>query len=136
MKLGLRLLLALWAGLLVAVGAVAAPTLFHELADRHLAGQLAGALFRVVTLLSIGIAAVLAAAARGRPGAGAGPLRLALPPLLLGLAEWGIRPLLEAARGQAGVAGDAFALWHGVSTLLYVAATAAVVALLVGELRR
>ena len=133
MKLGLRLLLALWAGLLVAVGAVVAPTLFHELADRHLAGQLAGALFRVVTLLSIGIATLLAVAARGRPGPGAGPLRVALPALLLALAEWAIRPLLEAARGQAG---DAFALWHGASTLLYVAATAAVVALLVGELRR
>ena len=134
MKLGLRLLLALWAGLLVAVGAVAAPTLFHELADRHLAGQLAGAMFRVATLLSIGIAALLVVAARGRPGPG--PLRLALPALLLALADWGIRPLLEAARGQAGAAGAAFALWHGVSTLLYVVATAAVVALLVGELRR
>ncbi len=136
MRLGLRLLLALWAGLLVAVGALAAPVLFHELTDRRLAGQLAGAMFRVVTLLSIGIAALLAAAVRGRPGPGAGPFRFALPALLLALAEWGIRPLLEAARAPAGVAGNAFALWHGVSTLLYVAATIAVVALLVGELRR
>ena len=136
MRLARRLLLSLWAGMLVAVGGLAAPTVFHELADRHLAGQLAGAMFRVVTFGSLALAALLAIAALSRPGAGAAPLRLAAPALLLALSEWGIRPLIEAARSAAGVASGTFALWHGVSTLLYVGATAAVVALLVAELRR
>jgi hypothetical protein len=58
------------------------------------------------------------------------------PVLLLASSEWLVRPLLEAARAAGGSASGQFALWHGVSTLLYVAATAWIVATLAAELRR
>ena len=135
MRLASRLLLSLWAGVLLALGAVAAPMLFHELADRHLAGQLAGAMFRAATIGSLPVAALLAVAA-WRQRSRSGPAAFMLPALLLAISEWGIRPLLEAARAEVGASATAFVLWHGVSTLLYAGATVVVVALLVAELRR
>ncbi len=47
------LLVTLWAGSLWAVGYLAAPTLFATLADRTLAGTIAGSLFRVESWLSL-----------------------------------------------------------------------------------
>ena len=139
MKVGARLVLSLWAGGLVTVGGVVAPTLFATLDDRHLAGQIAGSLFRVATLGSVLLCLLLLLLERR--GQVSRPPRRQLvgrvaPVLLLGLSEWGVRPLLEAARAAGGSASGEFALWHGVSTLLYVAATAWVVATLASELRR
>lgn len=55
-----RLLIAtLWVGVLWTVGFVVAPTLFATLADRALAGTIAGSLFRVVAWLSLACAVVL-----------------------------------------------------------------------------
>ena len=53
------LLATLWVGVLWAVGFLVAPTLFATLADRALAGAIAGNLFRVVAWLSLAIGAVL-----------------------------------------------------------------------------
>ncbi len=139
MRVGPRLLLSLWAGGLVTIGAVVAPTLFATLDDRHLAGQIAASLFRVATFGSILIGLLLlllegrlqVARPSGRRLIG----RVA-PVLLLAASEWLVRPLLEAARAAGGAGSAAFAAWHGLSTLLYLAATAWVVATLVGELRR
>ncbi len=51
---GLRtLLVTLWVGSLWAIGYLAAPTLFATLADRMLAGSIAGSLFRVEAWLSV-----------------------------------------------------------------------------------
>jgi hypothetical protein len=111
-RLARRLLLALWAGVLVTLGAIVAPVLFVTLADRQLAGRIAGELFRVATWGSVASAA-----------------------LLLGASEWLVRPLLEAARAAGGAGGAAFAAWHGVSSALYLAATLWLVAELVRELR-
>jgi Domain of unknown function (DUF4149) len=133
-RLARRLLLAVWAGLLLATGAVAAPTLFAVLDDRHLAGRVAGSLFRVTTMVSAGIAALLVILAAGAKNPGS-PRRAAGavgPAILLAASVWLVRPLLEAARG----AGAAFGAWHAVSSALYWTATAWVAAELVGELRR
>lgn len=55
-----RILIAtLWVGVLWTVGFIVAPTLFSTLADRALAGTIAGNLFRVVAWLSVACAAVL-----------------------------------------------------------------------------
>jgi hypothetical protein len=57
-----RLLIAtLWVGALWATGFIVAPTLFATLADRALAGTIAGSLFRVIAWLSVVCAAALLA---------------------------------------------------------------------------
>jgi hypothetical protein len=132
-RLARRLLLALWAGVLVTLALIVAPLLFATLADRHLAGVIAGTLFRIATLLSLPLALALAAWPSAPPGRGR--LWPLAPALLLAASEWGVRPLLEAARLAGGAAGGAFAAWHALSTALYLAATAVVVALLVQALR-
>lgn len=137
MRLARRLLLALWAGVLVTLGAIVAPVLFVTLADRQLAGRIAGELFRVATWGSVASAALLLALAMRapRPDAAARSVGVVGPALLLGASEWLVRPLLEAARAAGGAGGAAFAAWHGVSSALYLAATLWLVAELVRELR-
>lgn len=55
-----RLLIAtLWVGALWTTGFIVAPTLFATLADRALAGTIAGSLFRVIAWLSIVCAVLL-----------------------------------------------------------------------------
>ena len=137
MRLARRLLTALWAGLLLTVAAVVAPALFAVLADRHVAGSVAGHLVLIVTVLSAAIAAALVVLAAREPGPAARARQLAAvgPAILLSSSEWLVRPLIEAARAAGGVDGRAFAAWHGVSSGLYWAATIWVVATLVRELR-
>ena len=139
MRAGPRLILSLWAGGLVTLGGVVAPTLFATLDDRHLAGRIAGSLFHVATLGSVLVCALLLLLERrlqvSRP-TGRQLLGRVAPVLLLAVSGWVVRPLLEAAREAGPAASGAFAVWHGVATLLYVAATAWVVATLLTELRR
>lgn len=130
-----RIAVALWAGLLVTVGALVAPTLFRVLPDRALAGLVAGELFHLVTLLSVPAAAL--AFLLHAPGPG--PLRSrgwALVPAALLLAnEYALRPVMDAARA-AGRVTPAFMAWHGLSAALYAAATLVALLLLVREARR
>ena len=137
MSLARRLLLALWAGALVAVGGLVAPTLFAILPDRHLAGFIAGELFRRLTLGSfiVALALVLIGGGAGAAGRPARRLLPLVPAALLAFSEYAVRPLLEAARAGAGAGSPAFIAWHGVSTLLYLAATVVAVWLLVRELK-
>jgi hypothetical protein len=125
-----RLVLGLWSGMLVTVGAISAPVLFIALPERALAGRVAGLEFRVVALVSLLLALLLALMEPrtvGRPRR----FRVLVPAALLALMEL-IHPLVERARGDA----DAFALWHGLATLLYVLAAGLVLALWVEEERR
>jgi hypothetical protein len=137
-RLARRLLLAAWAGLLVAIGGVVAPTLFVVLADRHLAGLVAGSLFRTATAISAGAAALLVmlAVRAQAPGARAREARAAGPAIVLLFSEWLVRPMLEAARDAGGAGGAAFGLWHAVSSGLYWVATVWVAVELVRELGR
>jgi hypothetical protein len=139
-SLARRLLLALWAGLLVTVGGLVAPTLFAVVPDRPLAGLIAGELFRRTTLISLALAVALLVLVRlgakgGDLARGAAGARMLPPAGLLALSEYAVRPLLEAARASGGAGSSAFAAWHGVAALLYSAATLWTVALLVAELR-
>jgi hypothetical protein len=124
------MVLALWAGSLVTVCAIAAPSLFAVLPDRHAAGQVAARLFlietvigviasacffvafatnRVVTPRSVAILIVIAAA---------GPL----------LSEVALDPLMESARRAGDMAR--FGALHGLSALLFgVACVCSVIAL-------
>ncbi len=137
MTLARRLLLALWAGLLVGIGGLVAPTLFAILANRVVAGGIAAELFRRTTFVSIAVALVLCLVA---PVARAGAARLwRLAPLgpaaLLALGEFAVKPMLEAARAASGPAGRAFIAWHATSAALFALATLIVMALLVRELK-
>jgi hypothetical protein len=129
-----RVVVALWAGLLLTVGALVAPALFRVLPERALAGLVAGELFHLVTLLSVPAAAVAFLLHAG----GAGPLRhrawSLVPALLLLANEYALRPVMEAARA-AGRVTPAFMAWHALSAALYAAATVVALLLLVREAR-
>ena len=138
MKLLRELLLSLWAGLLVSIGALVAPTLFAILANRVVAGGIAAELFRRTTFVSIAVALALCALDRGRGAAAVRWRRFAplAPAALLALGEFAVKPVLEAARAASGPAGRAFIAWHAVSGTLFAVATLLVVALLVVDLKR
>ena len=118
-----RLLLVLWAGSLWSVSWVTWD-LFHTQGDRHLAGMLAAPLFSIETYLGVAVAAwalVLPVRAAFLWGYAAAAL--------LALNEWGLRPVMAAARAHGAVAGLTFGAWHGVSALLYVLACLALLRL-------
>ncbi|MEM9058409.1 MAG: DUF4149 domain-containing protein [Pseudomonadota bacterium] len=120
-----RVLVTAWVGSLWAVGYVVAPQLFATLDDRTLAGGIAGGLFETQTWISITCGALLlllyGVSRRKRQY---GDLRLWLVIVMLALmaaSEWLLGPLMaDAERGSR-----AFALLHGASALLYLAASVA-----------
>jgi hypothetical protein len=126
----LRLLVAcLWAGSLWTVGYLVAPTLFATLADRVLAGTIAGSLFRIESWLCLGCGAVfivLTLAARTAP---VSKLALYLALAMLASAAvnlFGLMPAMAEMREAAGSAGvmasemrSRFGMLHGVSMGVY-----------------
>jgi hypothetical protein len=136
------LAVTLWAGALWAIGLLAAPLLFKMIADRTLAGSVAGRMFRYVALLGIGCGLYLLLFRLARFGSHA--LRQAffwIVFLMLALTlvgEFGVQPILAALKQQAGaqavmesVFRDRFAAWHGVASVLYVIECALAVPLVV-----
>ena len=122
--------IALWVGSLWAIGAIAAPTLFYSIADRALAGSVAGQMFEWVAWLSIVCAAYLLlflVVRRGLAVFRSGVFWLVLVMLLLTLAGYyGVQPILAQLRADAlprqimeSTLRDRFATWHGVSSGLY-----------------
>lgn len=122
--------LVLWVGGLWAIGYIAAPTLFAELADRQLAGNLAGELFRWIAWVGMVAGVYLLLFRLGRHGFPA--LRQAyfwivLVMLLLTLGQhFGIQPIMQALKDQAmpqavmeSAFRSRFAAWHGVSSVVY-----------------
>lgn len=131
--------LALWAGALVTVGGLVAPTLFRVLPERALAGLVAGELFRLVTWVSVAAAVAVFCLRSAAPGAERGVLASrgwSLAPAALLLAnELAVRTLMERTR-EAGQVTAAFLAWHAASAALYALATLVALALLWRELRR
>ena len=122
--------LTLWAGSLWTVCAIAAPTAFAVLDDRHAAGRVAGRLFEIETWLGAVCALLLFATALVHK-----PLALRLgPPWLIAataaaplVSELVLSPMMAAARAANDV--SRFGLLHGVSAVLFVAAALAALAL-------
>lgn len=122
-----RVIPGLWAGILCAVGYLAAPVLFAVLESRATAGLLAGKMFTVATLCSLGLAGVFLLATRRGSGAWRHRVLAVLAAGLLAVNEWGLRPVMEAARLADGTPGPGFGALHGLSAVLWLAATALVI---------
>lgn len=131
-----RLLMAtFWVGMLWTVGFVVAPTLFATLADRALAGTIAGGLFRVVAWLSLACAIVLFVLLLPRRGEDRGVRSLLY--LIAGMAictllgYFCLQPYMATLReamhaaasidaAQLAEAKKHFGILHGISTVFYV----------------
>ena len=121
-------LAAVWAGIMFAVGGLAAPSLFMVL-ERELAGKAAGRIFTLEAKLSLGLAMVLFMIERRRTrdqmeageagSAMTGNLLFILGALFLAIfGEFVMHPMIEAAKaGQ--VTPLSFGALHGVSSVLY-----------------
>ena len=123
-------LLVLWVGGLWAIGYIAAPTLFAELSDRQLAGNLAGEFFKWIAWVGIIAGAYLLVFRLGRQGFQAlkqAYFWIVLVMLLLTLGQhFGIQPVMQALKDQAmpqavmeSAFRSRFAAWHGVSSVVY-----------------
>jgi hypothetical protein len=124
--------LTLWVGGLWAIGFLVAPTLFAALAsDRQLAGLLAGKLFALIGWVGLGCASYLLLHTVLRTGTIAvrrWTFWLLIGMLLLtAINLFGIQPLLAQIKADAlprqaieSVLSQRFAIWHGVSGVVYV----------------
>ncbi|HIV72225.1 MAG TPA: DUF4149 domain-containing protein [Candidatus Aquabacterium excrementipullorum] len=121
-------LAGLWAGIIVGVGAVSAPSLFAVL-ERAQAGTGAGRIFAVEALVSLAIAVVLFVLERGRVrdriekgeklSAMSGPLLLVLAALFLTVfGHFALTPMIQSAKaGQPTPLS--FGALHGISAALF-----------------
>ena len=119
-----------WVGGLWAVGYLVAPSLFHYLNDRALAGMLAGRMFYWINWVGMVCGAWLLVFRLGRLGGGAlrqGFFWIALVMLLLTVAQhFGIQPVIQQLKEQAlpkdvmeSLFRDRFQTWHGISSAVY-----------------
>ncbi|MQY51172.1 DUF4149 domain-containing protein [Rhodocyclus tenuis] len=128
------LALTLWVGGLWSIGYLVAPTLFATLADRQLAGAIAGKLFQLIGWIGFGCAAYLILHALMRQGAQA--LRrwsfwlLVLMVVLALIGQFGVQPVIAQLKAESAsraalegaadmVLKDRFATWHGIASVLY-----------------
>ena len=123
-------LAGLWAGVIVGVGGIAAPSLFSVFDDRHMAGLGAGRIFSVEAKVSLALAMVLFVIERRRvrdlaETKGEGTLGMTTQLLLvLGalfltvFGQFAIHPMIEAAKvGQPTPLS--FAALHGISAGMF-----------------
>ncbi|MCB5184878.1 DUF4149 domain-containing protein [Methylobacillus gramineus] len=124
------IVITLWVGALWTVGYIVAPTLFHQLSDRQLAGTIAGKLFEIVAYVGFASAFYLLLHRLMRVGTSAlkqGFFWAVFVMLLLALAgHFGIQPLMAALKAQAmpadvmnSVFSSRFKTWHGVASVAY-----------------
>jgi hypothetical protein len=125
-----KIAVTLWVGGLWAIGYIAAPVLFSQLADKQLAGNLAGVMFTAIAYIGMVCGFYLLIHRLAQFGATA--LKQAffwavLVMLLLTLGiHFGIQPIMEGLKEQAmpkavmqSMFSDRFARWHGVSSIVY-----------------
>lgn len=136
------LVMAIWLGSQMAIGYIAAPVLFSQLADRTLAGELAGAMFSVMAWVSLACSAylLLYLTAIKRRGVFRSSVFWLVTFMLCitVISHFGIQPLMAQLKHDAhplpvmeSAFHDRFALWHGVSGGLYLLQTMLGVALVI-----
>jgi hypothetical protein len=128
-----RLISTLWVGSLWTTGYFAAPTLFITLADRTLAGTIAGSLFRTQAWVSLACAALLLLIYSCRQRQAKRDAKLS-PDLLLVITMlvctvigyFGLQPFMaaikESAAASSGMTQDArrdFLILHGAASSIY-----------------
>ena len=120
----------LWVGGMWAIGYLAAPTLFTTLADKSLAGMLAGKLFTLIAYVGIVSGSYLLIYRLMNAGISAFKQKvfwLVLIMLLLTLAgHFGIQPIMNSLKAQAmprevmeSAFRSRFATWHGIASIVY-----------------
>jgi len=128
-------LAGLWAGVIAAIGFVAAPTLFATLA-RADAGRVAARLFEIDAYVGLAAGAVLLLLGMREPSAlrpvgesrFSGELMLVLAALFCIVAGYfAVEPMIEMARRGEG--GPSFAVLHGVASAFFVVKFVAVAVL-------
>jgi hypothetical protein len=126
------LIVTLWVGSLWTVGYLVAPTLFATLADRMLAGTIAGNIFRTEAWLSVVCALLLFLLAQVAPDIGNGAERKRIFRLVAAMlvctliGYFCLQPFMAALREGAGPGGVMesasrirFGILHGVASALY-----------------
>ncbi len=131
-----RIAISLWVGGMLVVGYLVAPLLFFRLADRALAGSLAGAIFSALAWLGMICGIYLLAFLGVRATRSLRPLRVLLRQRLFWIVvlmfaltlagHFGVSPVFatikaEVAPGEVmmGDVLDRFNFWHGVSSGLF-----------------
>lgn len=122
--------ITLWVGGLIGIGYIAVPVLFSRLADRSVAGSLAGSMFAIGG--SIGLLCALYLLTylfriHGRSALRNPVTALVAAMLLLGVVgQFVIQPLIAGLRAEAlplpvmqSALAAEFSRWHGVSSVLY-----------------
>jgi MFS family permease len=138
--------IAIWVGSLLAIGFIAAPVLFTQLADRSLAGNLAGAMFTVTAWVGLACGTYLilfVVFAKGWRTLQSGVFWIVVLMLALTAAgHFGVQPILEQLRADAlprrimeSALRERFNTWHGVSTALYVVQSLLGIALVIMQER-
>lgn len=121
---------AVWVGGLLAIGYLAAPVLFSQLADRAMAGTVAGTLFSAMAWVGLACGTYLIIfilAGKGWRAFRAGVFWIVLLMLALNAAgQFGVQPMLAQLKVDAlprqvmeSALRDRFSTWHGVSSVLY-----------------
>jgi MFS family permease len=121
---------ALWVGGLFATGYLAAPVLFSQIADRSVAGAVAGAMFSVMAWVGLACGTYLVLfilAGKGWRAVQSGVFWIVLLMLALTVAgHFGVQPVLAQLKADAlprqvmeSALRDRFSTWHGVSSGLY-----------------
>lgn len=124
------LLVTAWVGALWAIGGLAAPVLFHAIADKMQAGMLAGQMFMWLAYFGMVAAFILLLhrlAIFGVRALKQGCFWVIVLMLLLVLAgQFGIQPVLAQLKAMAfpsdvmqSVFADRFRHWHGVASIAY-----------------
>ena len=118
-----RILETLWIGALWFAGYVAAPAAFAVLDSRADAGELAGALFTRVALITVVAGLALWAFPPARSTVRLYRTVAGAIVVLVAANEWLIRPWMNAARLADGAPGPEFGMRHGVSAVIYLLAS-------------
>ncbi|HEY1149034.1 MAG TPA: DUF4149 domain-containing protein [Pseudoduganella sp.] len=122
------LVAALWAGSLWAVGYLVAPTLFATLSDRTLAGSIAGSMFHVEAMVSLGCGVAMGvllwlATPDWAPKRRRTALLLIVAMVMCTVAShFGLQPMMAELRAT-GLVDEAvksrFGMLHGISSVIY-----------------
>ena len=125
-----RILLTLWVGGMWTTGFVVTPVIFSSVADRMLAGNIAGRLFSILSLVGLvcgGLLLLMRGLASTRLGLRDWRLWVLVTMLMvIAVGEFGVAPRMQALKSAAGagfapdsVAYGKFALLHQISSSLF-----------------